>query len=149
MICLFPGRSAYKRCNWMLVPVRTSEKELYQLEVDVGMLDTEKIYWTDVSSVSHWSEHKRLLSLLFKIPTWTSSWYNPLFYLRYNFGQLVWMDKNTLKYSRRVWEKTPYRKWPLWVRQSSYSSSEELPLPCCTPPCFRDASDYRHVLICP
>ena len=45
----------------MLVPVRASvdlrqrteqNNELYQLKVDVGMLNTVKIYWADVLSVS-------------------------------------------------------------------------------------------------
>ena len=50
-----------KRDHGKLVPVRTSvdprrrnekNNELYQLKVDVGMLDTVKIYWADVSSVN-------------------------------------------------------------------------------------------------
>ena len=52
----------------MLVLVRTSvdlpqrneyNNELYQLKVDVGMLNTVKIYWADVSSISP-SEQKTL-----------------------------------------------------------------------------------------
>ena len=33
--------------------------ELYQLKIDVGMLNTVKIYWADVSSVNPSSEQKK------------------------------------------------------------------------------------------
>ena len=33
--------------------------ELYQLRVDAGLLNTVKIYWADVSSVSPSSERKK------------------------------------------------------------------------------------------
>ena len=38
---------------------RWTDNELYQLKVDVGVLNTVKIYWADVSTVNPLSEQKR------------------------------------------------------------------------------------------
>ena len=44
--------------------------ELYEQKVDVGMLNTVKIYWADVSSVNPTSEQKLLLWWRVNARTW-------------------------------------------------------------------------------